>query len=205
MSASTEITGASGTHGTLPGVEPEIVFLTDGGQPATAFLDRLIAFIDAAHTSLDICLKHRIWFRRLHRWRAACPDLAIRSTFIVGFPGETEADFQLLLDWIGEAKLARAGCFKYEPVEGAAANALPGAVPSIFAGIKLGVGMGLILIAISEMIGAKNGIGYMIWNAWQILTVETMYVGLLVIAILGFVFAVALDALEQRLVPWQRD
>jgi NitT/TauT family transport system permease protein len=83
--------------------------------------------------------------------------------------------------------------------------ALPGAVPSIFAGIKLGVGMGLILIAISEMIGAKNGIGYMIWNAWQILTVETMYVGLLVIAILGFLFAVALDALEQRLVPWQRD
>ena len=61
---------------------------------------------------------------RLQRWRAVCPDLAIRSTFIVGFPGETEEDFQLLLDWLGEAKLARVGCFKYEPVAGAAANDL---------------------------------------------------------------------------------
>jgi ribosomal protein S12 methylthiotransferase len=67
--------------------------------------------------------------QRLARWREICPDLALRSTFIVGFPGETEEDFRLLLDWIKEAKLARAGCFKYEPVEGAAANALEGAVP----------------------------------------------------------------------------
>jgi len=66
---------------------------------------------------------------RLARWRASCPDIAIRSTFIVGFPGETEADFALLLDWLREAKLARVGCFRYEPVEGAKANALPGAVP----------------------------------------------------------------------------
>ncbi|MDX2203426.1 MAG: 30S ribosomal protein S12 methylthiotransferase RimO [Hyphomicrobiaceae bacterium] len=66
---------------------------------------------------------------RLHRWRRICPDLAVRSTFIVGFPGETEADFQLLLDWLREARLARVGCFKYEPVEGAAANAIEGAVP----------------------------------------------------------------------------
>jgi ribosomal protein S12 methylthiotransferase len=66
---------------------------------------------------------------RLRRWRETCPDLALRSTFIVGFPGETEEDFRLLLDWIKEARLARAGCFKYEAVEGAAANALPGAVP----------------------------------------------------------------------------
>ncbi len=66
---------------------------------------------------------------RLSRWRALCPDIAIRSTFIVGFPGETEADFRLLLDWLREAKLARVGCFRYEPVEGAKANALPGAVP----------------------------------------------------------------------------
>ncbi len=61
---------------------------------------------------------------RLARWREVCPDLALRSTFIVGFPGETEEDFQLLLDWLEEAKLARVGCFKYEPVEGAAANDL---------------------------------------------------------------------------------
>ena len=66
---------------------------------------------------------------RIAAWRRVCPDLAIRSTFIVGFPGETEADFEMLLDFLREAKLARVGCFKYEPVEGAAANALPGAVP----------------------------------------------------------------------------
>jgi ribosomal protein S12 methylthiotransferase len=57
------------------------------------------------------------------------PGLAIRSTFIVGFPGETEADFQYLLDWLEQAQIDRAGCFKYEAVEGAQANALPGAVP----------------------------------------------------------------------------
>ena len=66
---------------------------------------------------------------RLKSWRGVCPDLAIRSTFIVGFPGETEEDFQYLLDWLAEARLDRVGCFKYEPVAGAAANALDGAVP----------------------------------------------------------------------------
>jgi ribosomal protein S12 methylthiotransferase len=66
---------------------------------------------------------------RLRQWRNVCPDLAVRSTFIVGFPGETEDDFQILLDWIGEARLDRVGCFKYEPVEGAKANALDGVVP----------------------------------------------------------------------------
>jgi ribosomal protein S12 methylthiotransferase len=66
---------------------------------------------------------------RIAAWRAICPDLAIRSTFIVGFPGETEADFQLLLDFMAEAKIDRAGCFKYEPVRGAPANALADPVP----------------------------------------------------------------------------
>ena len=66
---------------------------------------------------------------RIARWRTICPDLAIRSTFIVGFPGETDDDFRQLLDWVREAKLTRVGCFKYEDVEGAAANALPNAVP----------------------------------------------------------------------------
>jgi ribosomal protein S12 methylthiotransferase len=66
---------------------------------------------------------------RIRKWRAAVPDLALRSTFVVGFPGETEADFQYLLDWLVEAQIDRAGCFRYEAVEGAAANALPGAVP----------------------------------------------------------------------------
>jgi len=66
---------------------------------------------------------------RIHAWRKICPDLAIRSTFIVGFPGETEQDFELLLDWLDEAQLDRVGCFRYSPVEGATANALPGQVP----------------------------------------------------------------------------
>jgi ribosomal protein S12 methylthiotransferase len=66
---------------------------------------------------------------RIAAWRRAVPDLVIRSTFIAGFPGETEADFQYLLDWIEEAQIDRAGCFAYEPVAGAAANALAGALP----------------------------------------------------------------------------
>jgi ribosomal protein S12 methylthiotransferase len=59
---------------------------------------------------------------RIHNWRKACPDLTIRSTFIVGFPGETDADFEFLLQWMKEAELDRVGCFKYEPVTGAASN-----------------------------------------------------------------------------------
>lgn len=66
---------------------------------------------------------------RIHRWRDECPDLTLRSTFIVGFPGETESDFQYLLDWMSQAQLDRVGCFQYSPVEGAPANALEGAVP----------------------------------------------------------------------------
>lgn len=62
---------------------------------------------------------------RIRRWREICPDLTLRSTFIVGFPGETDDDFELLLDWLEEAQLDRVGCFTYSPVEGAAANALP--------------------------------------------------------------------------------
>jgi ribosomal protein S12 methylthiotransferase len=65
---------------------------------------------------------------RIHRWREICPELTIRSTFIVGFPGETEEDFKLLLQFLEEARLDRVGCFTYSPVEGAAANTLPGAV-----------------------------------------------------------------------------
>ena len=61
---------------------------------------------------------------RIKAWRAICPDLVLRSTFIVGFPGESEEDFAMLLDWLGEARLDRVGAFKYEPVEGAAANDL---------------------------------------------------------------------------------
>ena len=66
---------------------------------------------------------------RLASWRAIAPDITIRSSFVLGFPGETEEDFQYLLDWIDEAQLDRVGAFRFEPVQGAAANDLPGAVP----------------------------------------------------------------------------
>jgi ribosomal protein S12 methylthiotransferase len=67
---------------------------------------------------------------RLARWREACPQIVVRSTFIAGFPGETEAEFEHLLDFMREAQIDRAGCFAYSPVEGASANALPGALPA---------------------------------------------------------------------------
>jgi ribosomal protein S12 methylthiotransferase len=66
---------------------------------------------------------------RIKRWREICPDITLRSTFIVGFPGETDADFEMLLDWLDEAELDRVGCFRYEPVRGAAANDLAALVP----------------------------------------------------------------------------
>ena len=66
---------------------------------------------------------------RIQRWREACPEIVIRSTFIAGFPGETEAEFEHLLDFVREARIDRAGCFAYSPVEGAAANEIPGMLP----------------------------------------------------------------------------
>ena len=68
---------------------------------------------------------------RIDAWRALCPDITIRSTFIAGFPGETDAEFQELLDFVEAAEIDRAGCFAYSPVEGAAANTLPGAMPEV--------------------------------------------------------------------------
>jgi ribosomal protein S12 methylthiotransferase len=67
--------------------------------------------------------------QRIARWREICPELTIRSTFIVGFPGETEEDFRILLDWLEAAELDRVGCFRYEPVQGAVANDLAPPVP----------------------------------------------------------------------------
>jgi ribosomal protein S12 methylthiotransferase len=66
---------------------------------------------------------------RLLRWREACPEIVVRSTFIAGFPGETEEEFSHLLDFVREAQIDRAGCFAYSPVEGAAANDIPGMLP----------------------------------------------------------------------------
>ena len=66
---------------------------------------------------------------RIKKWREQCPELTLRSTFIVGFPGETDSDFAYLLDWLDEAEIDRLGCFKYEPVAGAPSNAIGNAVP----------------------------------------------------------------------------
>ena len=82
--------------------------------------------------------------------------------------------------------------------------AFPGALPLIMTGIKLGAGMGLVLIAIAEMVGAKSGLGYRIWNSWELFDVEGMYVGLFVIAIIGFVMNALLDMVERAVVPWKR-
>jgi NitT/TauT family transport system permease protein len=81
--------------------------------------------------------------------------------------------------------------------------ALPGAMPMIMTGIKLGVGMGLVLIAIAEMVGAKSGLGYLIWNAWETFAVDQMYVGLFVIALIGFALTLILNELEKVFVPWK--
>jgi ABC-type nitrate/sulfonate/bicarbonate transport system permease component len=81
--------------------------------------------------------------------------------------------------------------------------ALPGALPVIMTGVRLGIGMGLVLIAVAEMVGAKSGLGYMIWSAWETFAVEQMYVGLFAIAIIGFVLTIALNEIEKILVPWR--
>ena len=83
--------------------------------------------------------------------------------------------------------------------------ALPGALPFIMTGIKLGAGLGLVLIAVAEMIGAKSGLGYMIWSAWETFAVEQMYVGLMMFAIIGFLLSWGLDALERWLIPWKQE
>lgn len=81
--------------------------------------------------------------------------------------------------------------------------ALPGALPLIFTGIKLGMGMALLLIVAAEMIGAKSGIGYMIWTGYDTFYLEKMYVGLVIMSFLGYVFTLALDELERWVVPWK--
>lgn len=81
--------------------------------------------------------------------------------------------------------------------------ALPGALPLIVAGLKLGMGVALLVIVAAEFVGAKSGIGYLIWTSWQVFQVEKMYVGLLVTAALGFASAILLNWLERVLIPWK--
>jgi ribosomal protein S12 methylthiotransferase len=94
---------------------------------------------------------------RIHNWRKVCPDITIRSTFVVGFPGETEADFQYLMDWLEEAQLDRVGAFRFEPVEGAAANALPDPVPEAIKEERYARLMELTARISAEKLAAKVG------------------------------------------------
>jgi ABC-type nitrate/sulfonate/bicarbonate transport system permease component len=83
--------------------------------------------------------------------------------------------------------------------------ALPGALPFIMTGVKLGAGLALILIAVAEMVGAKSGIGYMIWSAWETFAVARMYVGLFVIALIGFAISFLLNEFERWIIRWKAD
>ncbi|MGD8309365.1 MAG: 30S ribosomal protein S12 methylthiotransferase RimO [Chromatiales bacterium] len=94
---------------------------------------------------------------RIERWRGVCPELTLRSTFILGFPGETDRDFEALLDFVRAARLDRVGCFVYSPVEGAAANALPGAVPADVAEERRARLMALQARISAERLAAKVG------------------------------------------------
>lgn len=82
--------------------------------------------------------------------------------------------------------------------------AFPGALPMILAGLRVGMGVALLVIVAAEFVGAKSGVGYLIWTSWQVFQVEKMYVGLLVTAVLGFGAAVLLNWLDHVLIPWRR-
>jgi ribosomal protein S12 methylthiotransferase len=111
-----------------PHVDEVIPLMADG---------KVLPYLDVPfqHASPDVLKRMRRpaaqekTLERIRRWRSICPELTIRSTFIVGFPGETEDDFSYLLDWLGEASLDRVGCFRYEPVKGAVANDLATQMP----------------------------------------------------------------------------
>lgn len=81
--------------------------------------------------------------------------------------------------------------------------ALPGALPMIFAGLKLGMGISFLLIVAAEFVGAQAGIGYMIWNSWQVFYIEQLYVGLFLISVLGLLFSALVDYVERLTVPWK--
>jgi len=111
-----------------PHVDEVIGLMTDG---------KILPYLDIPfqHASPDVLKQMRRpaaqdkTLARIKKWREQCPELTLRSTFIVGFPGETEADFAYLLDWLDEAEIDRVGCFKYEPVAGATSNAIENPVP----------------------------------------------------------------------------
>jgi ribosomal protein S12 methylthiotransferase len=114
-----------------PHVDEVMALMADGGSGVLPYLD-----IPFQHASPDVLRRMKRpaaqeqTLERIRRWRELCPELTLRSTFIVGFPGETEDDFERLLDWLDDAELDRVGCFRYEPVRGAVANDLAAPVPA---------------------------------------------------------------------------
>lgn len=80
---------------------------------------------------------------------------------------------------------------------------LPGSLPSIFTGLKLAIGYSLVIVVAAEFSGADKGIGYLIWQSWETFSIKSMYAGIFVIGVLGFVFSYSLDLLERKLVPWK--
>jgi ribosomal protein S12 methylthiotransferase len=113
-----------------PHVDEVVPLMSDGGSGIVPYLD--VPFQHASRRILKLMKRPantENTLERIRAWRATRPSLTIRSTFIVGFPGETAAEFEELLDFLEEAQLDRVGCFAYSPVDGAVANALPGALP----------------------------------------------------------------------------
>lgn len=80
---------------------------------------------------------------------------------------------------------------------------LPGSLPSIFTGLKLAIGYSLVIVVAAEFSGADKGIGYLIWQSWETFSIKSMYAGIFVIGVLGFIFSYSLDLLERKLVPWK--
>ncbi len=139
-----------------PHVDQVIPLMADG--LVTPYLD--IPFQHAAPSVLKAMKRPANEARvleRIHNWRKICPDITLRSTFVVGFPGETEADFQYLMDWLTEAQLDRVGAFRYEPVEGATANALPDPVPEAVKEERYARLMALTARISAEKLAAKIG------------------------------------------------
>ncbi len=139
-----------------PHVDQVIPLMADG--LVTPYLD--IPFQHAAPSVLKAMKRPANEARvleRIHNWRKICPDITLRSTFVVGFPGETEADFQYLMDWLTEAQLDRVGAFRFEPVEGATANALPDPVPEAVKEERYARLMALTARISAEKLAAKIG------------------------------------------------
>ncbi|MGH8799807.1 MAG: 30S ribosomal protein S12 methylthiotransferase RimO [Casimicrobiaceae bacterium] len=114
-----------------PHVDETIAVMAEGGPGLLPYLD--VPFQHASPRILRLMKRPANIednLKRIRAWRAACPQLTIRSTFIVGFPGESDAEFDSLLAFLGDAELDRVGCFAYSPVDGAVANALPDPVPA---------------------------------------------------------------------------